>query len=132
MPERIQQQRIKGWRLPLHARSVARPSRYGNPFTVWRNRDWYAETFDESDQCMGYAIKCADHLTARKIATQAFRTAVEDGWHGVPGKARIRADLAGLSLACYCPLPAPGETDWCHAAVLLSIANKDPHMEADA
>lgn len=30
MPERIQQRRTMGWRMPLNARSVARPSRFGN------------------------------------------------------------------------------------------------------
>lgn len=34
MPERIQLSRKKGWRLPENARSVARPTKYGNPFRV--------------------------------------------------------------------------------------------------
>ena len=33
------------------------------------------------------------------------------------------AELAGKNLACWCPLPAPGEPDICHAAVLLELAN---------
>jgi hypothetical protein len=35
----------------------------------------------------------------------------------------VRRELAGKSLACWCPLPAEGEPDICHAAVLLDIAN---------
>jgi hypothetical protein len=35
--------------------------------------------------------------------------------------AAIRAELAGLSLACWCPLDRP-----CHADVLLAIANEWP------
>jgi hypothetical protein len=31
--------------------------------------------------------------------------------------------LRGRNLACWCPLPAPGEPDRCHAAVLLELAN---------
>jgi Domain of unknown function (DUF4326) len=37
--------------------------------------------------------------------------------------AGIRRDLAGRDLACWCPLPAAGEPDLCHAAALLVIAN---------
>lgn len=36
----------------------------------------------------------------------------------------IRKELRGHNLACWCPLPAPGEPDHCHAAVLLEIANR--------
>ena len=34
-------------------------------------------------------------------------------------------ELRGKNLACWCPLPEPGERDQCHAAVLLELAN-DP------
>ena len=34
MPVRIQQHRLKGWRKPPGTVSVARPSRWGNPFPV--------------------------------------------------------------------------------------------------
>lgn len=30
-------------------------------------------------------------------------------------------DLAGFDLACWCPLPPPGQPDLCHAAVLLEF-----------
>jgi len=33
-------------------------------------------------------------------------------------------ELAGKDLACPCPLPEPGEIDWCHAAhTLIPLAN---------
>ena len=35
----------------------------------------------------------------------------------------IRYSLGGLSLACWCPLPAEGEPDICHARVLMELAN---------
>jgi hypothetical protein len=38
--------------------------------------------------------------------------------------AGIQRDLAGKDLACWCPLPAAGEPDICHAAALLVIANQ--------
>jgi len=126
MPERLQLSRKKGFRLPLHAKSVARPHRYGNPFEVWKNREWYADTWDDRWRSMGAAAKCADNLTARKIATEAYRAALDAGWRGhyMPSKEQIRAELAGLDLACWCALPEPGQTDWCHARVLLDICQE--------
>lgn len=38
--------------------------------------------------------------------------------------ARARKNLVGRDLACWCKLPAPGEQDICHAAVLLEVANR--------
>lgn len=35
----------------------------------------------------------------------------------------VRKELAGKDLACWCPLPEPGEIDWCHARILLEVAN---------
>ena len=32
--------------------------------------------------------------------------------------------LRGKNLACWCPLPAAGQADHCHAAVLLDVANR--------
>lgn len=40
-----------------------------------------------------------------------------------PSDDEIRAELAGRDLACWCPLPKPGEPDHCHGAVLLALAN---------
>lgn len=34
MPERIQLSRKKGWRMPPNTVSVARPTKWGNPFSV--------------------------------------------------------------------------------------------------
>ena len=28
-------------------------------------------------------------------------------------------ELTGRDLACFCPLPEPGEIDWCHARILI-------------
>lgn len=36
--------------------------------------------------------------------------------------AAARRDLAGRDLACWCPLPAAGQPDLCHGAVLLRLA----------
>jgi hypothetical protein len=37
---------------------------------------------------------------------------------------RATSELRGRNLACWCPLPALGEDDECHAAILLRIANR--------
>lgn len=44
-PQRIQIRRVKGWRLPEGAVTVARPSKYGNPFKVdGDTEDWMTWT----------------------------------------------------------------------------------------
>jgi hypothetical protein len=120
MPERIQQRRTKGWRKPENTVSVARPSRWGNPFPV-----------DE------YGL-------GRSLAL--FRVALYGGWNpglldqnqpdeywdltysrsqewrkrvgGVPAEV-ARYELRGLNLMCFCPLDRP-----CHADALLAVANR--------
>lgn len=34
----------------------------------------------------------------------------------------VVCELAGKDLACWCALPEPGETDWCHRTVLRHLA----------
>lgn len=118
MPERIQQRRTKGWRLPLGAKSVARPSRWGNPFKA--TRYWGSQVWTVVGPQYNPILRL-DQLEARKIAVEQFREWLPDHWRGRRGL--IAVELRGLSLACFCPLPEPGEPDWCHAAVLLEIAN---------
>lgn len=43
MPKRIQQRRTKGWRMPLFTKSVARPSRWGNPYRIAEYKIDYPE-----------------------------------------------------------------------------------------
>lgn len=110
-PIRIQLRRTKGWHLPSHARSVARPTRYGNPYRL----DEYRADYPDADTRQLAAMTVSD-----------FRGNVERRWddHGegrpYPSVEEIRADLAGADLACWCP---PGQP--CHADVLLEIANAE-------
>jgi hypothetical protein len=106
MPERIQLKRTKGWRMPENTVKVDRTTRYGNPFKVTEDRS-------EAEAAMAFQI----WLTV-------------EGCHaGIPErKAALLAalpDLRGKNLACWCKLPAPGQPDICHAAVLLKIANEE-------
>jgi hypothetical protein len=94
-PQRIQRKRTKGWRMPEGAVYVGRPTMWGNPFFA--------------------SVMGADR------AVEYFRQWAE----GQGDYVRFaRRELAGKSLACWCPLDVP-----CHADVLLEIANQQK-MEA--
>lgn len=100
-PKRIQRKRTKGWRMPEGAVSVTRPGRWGNPFVAHFEETHAAEKF-------------AAHLKVRANP--------HAGWIDLlsyPSDQRIREELAGKDLACWCPLDQP-----CHADVLLAVANE--------
>jgi hypothetical protein len=104
-PSRIQLRRNKGWSKPDGAIVVARPSRWGNPWTA------------DSEAIMVGGIPVP---APRSSLVRIFR------WHLVDLKgdglpftvADVRAELRGRDLACWCPLDEP-----CHADVLLELAN---------
>jgi hypothetical protein len=89
MPERIQRQRTKGWRMPEAAVYVGRPSPWGNPFE-WNGKEapWMALSFG----CQ------ADEAGRREAAVLGFRWWVTRGnpkdYPGLPGK-RKPADAGG-------------------------------------
>lgn len=115
MADRIQLRRTKGWRLPEGAVSVARPTRWGNPYVVHECTD----VCDATDR-----IDCPTHAANdRAGAVRLYRYAVLYPLRGqprVPTPYEIRTELAGRDLACWCP---PGEP--CHADVLIEIANAE-------
>ncbi|MFC8986893.1 DUF4326 domain-containing protein [Streptomyces sp. NPDC057115] len=119
-PHRIQRRRTKGWRTPDNTVIVTRPSRFGNPFTL-------AMAYE-----LGYA-QHGDTEQARQAVLGAFRSWLSGNrlmWQSEEGDtARKRIldglpELRGKNLACYCPLPEPGQPDHCHAAILLDLANQ--------
>jgi len=61
-----------------------------------------------------------DPEQSRAGVVARFAAAVTDDQRGEPGftAADVRRELAGLDLACWCPLGEP-----CRADVLLAIAN---------
>jgi hypothetical protein len=109
MNRRVQLRRSKGWRKPEGTVVVARPTRWGNPYVL------HGEEFVHPD---GRSWRVADG-GARALAVELYR---EDLLHGRLGFGveRVRAELAGRDLACWCPLDQP-----CHADVLLAVANPD-------
>lgn len=90
---RVQLSRAPGWRLPPGARSVAFPTKWANPHRPTRRGP-------ESNAAAVAAYR-ADLAAGRLPFT------VED----------VRAELRGVSLACWCPPGLP-----CHADVLLELA----------
>lgn len=114
MPKRIQRRRTKGYRLPVGAVYVGRPSIWGNPFH-WR------KALD--------ADMAEDEAGSRRIAVQSFRHWFADRpgeYMGIKHSemhARL-PELRGRDLACWCPLvDANGNPVPCHADVLLEWAN---------
>jgi hypothetical protein len=100
-PCRIQLSRAKGWHMPPNTLKVDRSTRWGNPFRVG----------DEGVPDAAAATRLFRKLLQRDdlVAHHTFFVFTAD---------RLRADLGGKNLACWC---APSEP--CHVDVLLEIAN---------
>jgi Domain of unknown function (DUF4326) len=121
-PCRIQRQRIRGWTAPLdtHGRKpvyVGRPTRFGSPFTITRDGSHHIVT----DPGGGVILTRNSSISARKAATDWYRAWIT-GPTQEPLLTLARQLLQGRDLMCWCPLPATGEPDHCHAAVLLDLA----------
>jgi hypothetical protein len=113
MPDRIQRQRTKGWRMPAGAVYVGRPNRWGNP--------WKAELVDGVGWCCTdtrdqLITPVATAAEAHSLAVQRYRDWLAQ--HPELTAAAARADLRGKPLCCWCPPQLA-----CHADVLLEIAN---------
>lgn len=121
-PQRIQRRRVKGWRLPEGAVIVSRPTKWGNPFRVG------ATITDELFTTPGFEPRTNGVPKVRSGVVEDRAHALDLWWFWTLARvpfthAEVRAELGGKDLVCWCPLPAPGEPDVCHAAVLLRIAN---------
>jgi hypothetical protein len=138
MPVRIQQRRTAGWRMPLNAKSVARPSKWGNPFKVvvptGDMGDWGYDLSNETWQVVranrkrgdGHYGRYSTEIEATRAAVEIYRswlTGLRISGMGATGrmlKANLN-ELYGYDLACWCKLPPPGQPDVCHARVLLDL-----------
>ena len=128
MAERIQLSRKKGWCKPPNTVVVARPSKFGNPFKVYRCT--CCDAWDVKDENgVTYLIdhtysgpKTNDEAAAKyyaaSVAVRLFRDLY--GIFGERDSTEVAAHLAGKNLACWCPLDQP-----CHADVLLELANPE-------
>ncbi len=120
-PHRVQLRRTPGWRMPENTVRVARPGRWGNPFTT-------AKAIDSN---------FATPATANAFVVECFREWLTPGlyndswWMGPESdakKAAMRdglATLRGKNVACWCRLDQP-----CHGDVLLELANAPLKCEA--
>jgi hypothetical protein len=107
-PQRIQLQRAKGWAMPDNTAKVDRSTIYGNPFRV------------ES----GFSPAQAANQFRRWLAGDALiLEQFPDLEERRQKLLKALPKLRGRNLACWCLLPAPGEPDRCHAAVLIELAN---------
>ena len=107
--------------MPPNTVSIARPTRWGNPFTI------------EAALDVGYFRPTDNPVLQRAFLVDAFRdwlSGSERYWMGAPSdKARDAMlsgihELRGKNLACWCPLvDVDGNPMPCHADILLEIAN---------
>lgn len=124
MPERIQQKRAKGWRLPPGAKSVARPHKLfgcelGNPIVV--GSVVQVTTADE---------RYFEITVTPEIAVEGFRQVMESRlstWDGMTDEDRaytaqweaVLEELRGRDIACFCKA---GQV--CHGDVWIELANR--------
>jgi hypothetical protein len=109
---RVQLRRTRGWRMPANTVKVDRTTRFGNPFSI------------------------EDYGRERAVALRRAWITGESGNRPIPSKLlrdlesrRMEVisalpSLRGKNLACWCPLPEPGQPDICHATLLLELANR--------
>jgi hypothetical protein len=121
MPQRIQLRRTKGWRKPEGAVVVARPSKWGNPFKAGEvvTHPAYRPFAGSGPIDAAKAVDLYDLRTHVRYMLDADQTLM-------PMRDLIRKELAGKTLACWCPIGSP-----CHADVLLEIANPSAHLGPD-
>lgn len=99
-PRRIRLSRKRGCRKPRHAVTVARPTRWGNPWLVGKHGDQATCVQAHADWLAGKRHDAPNGASAKEVL------------------ARI-GELRGRDLACWCGLDGP-----CHADTLLRLANQ--------
>jgi len=137
-PYRVQLSRKKGWRKPENTVVVARPSKWGNPFTIGSFKQVRGGRREFSVNLMlGAQPYIQFEHNARTIAVEEFRRLMalprpidprDLPWWLIE-RQTVMIDnlntLRGKNLACWCPLTdADGNRVACHADVLLEIANE--------
>jgi hypothetical protein len=127
MPQRIQRKRTKGWRAE-GAAYVGRGTAFGNPWAIVRTdtiTGWAVQWAGHTNQHRPLGLKdfvpANDQRDAHALAVELYETWV----HAHPTLLeRVRRDLAGRDLTCWCAEDLP-----CHVDTLLTLAN---HPERSA
>lgn len=139
MPRRIQRKRTAGSRLPEGVKYAGRPGIYGNPWIVHRD-SFTSPDAPWSVSCGDYHHEPSHHATKREAAQAAvdayaawvdLDTLDPNQWinslivqHTYLKAALDRRELAGVDLACWCPLTDEAGRVWpCHVDVLLPLFN---------
>ena len=113
-PKRIQRKRTKGWRMPEGAVYVGRGSKWGNPFRVVRDGQFWTVVDNNDVDYREPMTGWADKYPAILKSVRLFNMDVRGRLAPYPPLSNLR----GHDLCCYCPLDQP-----CHADVLLELAN---------
>lgn len=113
MPKRIQLKRKLGWRLGPNARSVSRPTKWGNPFN-WQSYLPDAHDYSETEENVAKDMAVVDY--ENWLNGHYVIPIYEDQRKWILAHVK---ELAGLDLACWCK---PGQP--CHADILLELANE--------
>lgn len=109
MPRRIQRMRTKGYKLPVGAKYVGRPTWFGNPFAI-------EDGFSHEQAVQFYRAWLTNKPWVYKdVVSEQLYSWLEFCREG--RLARLN-ELKGRDLACFCSLDKP-----CHADVLLKLAN---------
>lgn len=115
-PQRLQLSRRAGFELQamsrtrngLPAKPVARPGKWGNPFTI-------------EDTARRYGLaRDAAQAKAVDLCGQWLRGTLDPALSPgePPSREHIRAELGGYNLACWCKPGTP-----CHGEILIELAN---------
>jgi hypothetical protein len=112
--QRIQLRRTPGWRKPDGAVVVARPSKWGNPFTIEMAQEIWFNYGATDEEARAFVVEC--------FRDWLYKGDLSEWWYlnGAEQHAWMRTHLRDIDerdLACWCPLDQP-----CHADVLLEAA----------
>ena len=113
-PKRIQRKRTRGWRMPKNAVYVGRPSGWGNPYKVMKEKRGFAVYWSNEGEQFKVTPKGKYYKSKSDAAGAAIRL------YRLVFMLCDFSELRGKDLACWCPLDQP-----CHADVLLELANED-------
>jgi hypothetical protein len=119
MPNRVQLQRVKGWRMPANTRKVDRTTVFGNPFDSVKH--------DTSDAVRNHRLWLTGALTNEQLLAQYPDIVAK---HLIARRRRVLESLAqlrGMNLACWCSPARP-----CHADLLLKLANENESNKTEA
>lgn len=115
-PQRIQLKRTKGWRIPENTIKVDRSTRYGNPWSV---KETLEKNLFVPSEVPRVCVECFRAWLSDK-GTQYEKFPL---YEKLKDRRQVILDslpeLKGKNLACWC------SGEFCHADVLLELANKE-------